>query len=191
MQKSQTPIEHRIGTVDDIAQVVAWLASEESRAINRAKASSAARLRLAACKFCMVADEQGGASKRFANTAAWLPGVGKPLEVRPADIPAPGEGELLIEVKAVAVQPAEYKIQDGVLPFPLRYPTIVGLVNVGSTVTRFKTGDRVVTNSAGRKVEKVLIWGASSSFGAYATRLAVEAGYTVVGVASARNAQCC
>ncbi|EGU73936.1 hypothetical protein FOXB_15553, partial [Fusarium oxysporum f. sp. conglutinans Fo5176] len=91
------------------------------------------------------------------NTAAWLPGVGKPLEVRPADIPAPGEGELLIErlgnlfsppllgpyylatvaldwrltllvlqVKAVAVQPAEYKIQDGVLPFPLRYPTIVG-----------------------------------------------------------------
>jgi NADPH:quinone reductase-like Zn-dependent oxidoreductase len=32
------------------------------------------------------------------NTAAWLPGVGKPLEVRPADIPAPGEGELLIEV---------------------------------------------------------------------------------------------
>jgi NADPH:quinone reductase-like Zn-dependent oxidoreductase len=34
----------------------------------------------------------------------------------------------------------------------------------------------------------VLIWGASSSFGAYATQLAAEAGYTVVGVASARNA---
>ncbi|KAH6870897.1 hypothetical protein B0T10DRAFT_533707 [Thelonectria olida] len=31
MQKSQTPIENRLGTVDDIAQVVAWLASEESR----------------------------------------------------------------------------------------------------------------------------------------------------------------
>jgi 3-oxoacyl-[acyl-carrier protein] reductase len=31
MQKSQTPIENRIGTVDDIVQVVAWLASEESR----------------------------------------------------------------------------------------------------------------------------------------------------------------
>ncbi|PNP73417.1 hypothetical protein FNYG_13244 [Fusarium nygamai] len=191
------------------------------------------------------------------NTAAWLPGVGKPLEVRPADIPAPGEGELLIEVKAVAAQPAEYKIQDGVLPFPLSYPTIVGLsfsgvvVKVGSAVARFKVGDRVVTNSAGtirndsrfgayqryalttqeltakigdlsfetassisnlygaasalflhlqlekpsgmptsdKKAEKVLIWGASSSFGAYATQLAVEAGYTVVGVASARNAE--
>jgi NADPH:quinone reductase-like Zn-dependent oxidoreductase len=35
----------------------------------------------------------------------------------------------------------------------------------------------------------VLIWGASSSFGAYATQLAAEAGYTVVGVASARNAE--
>jgi 3-oxoacyl-[acyl-carrier protein] reductase len=31
MQKSQTPVENRIGTVDDIAQIVAWLASEESR----------------------------------------------------------------------------------------------------------------------------------------------------------------
>jgi 3-oxoacyl-[acyl-carrier protein] reductase len=34
MQKSQTPVENRIGTVDDIAQVVAWLASEESRWIS-------------------------------------------------------------------------------------------------------------------------------------------------------------
>ncbi|TGO59153.1 hypothetical protein BOTNAR_0168g00280 [Botryotinia narcissicola] len=35
----------------------------------------------------------------------------------------------------------------------------------------------------------VLIWGASSSFGAYATYLAAAAGYTVVGVASSKNAQ--
>ena len=39
------------------------------------------------------------------------------------------------------------------------------------------------------KGEKILIWGASSSFGAYATQLAVEAGYTVIGVASAKNAR--
>ncbi|RYC79200.1 hypothetical protein BFJ63_vAg17922 [Fusarium oxysporum f. sp. narcissi] len=187
------------------------------------------------------------------NTAAWLPGVGKALEVRPADTPVPDKGELLIEVKAVAVQPAEYKIQEGLLPFPLKYPTVIGriVVKIGSTVTRFKVGDRVITNSAGtirndsrfgayqryalttqeltanigdlsfetassvsnlygaasalflhlhlekpsgepksdRKAEKVLIWGASSSFGAYATQLAAEAGYTVVGVASARNAE--
>lgn len=31
MQKRMTPLENRVGTVDDIAQLVAWLASEESR----------------------------------------------------------------------------------------------------------------------------------------------------------------
>lgn len=31
MQKAQTPIQNRLGTVDDVAQIVAWLASEESR----------------------------------------------------------------------------------------------------------------------------------------------------------------
>ncbi|CAH0020465.1 unnamed protein product [Clonostachys rhizophaga] len=31
MQLAQTPIQNRLGTVDDVAQIVAWLASEESR----------------------------------------------------------------------------------------------------------------------------------------------------------------
>ena len=31
MQKKQTPVQNRLGTVDDVAQIVAWLASEESR----------------------------------------------------------------------------------------------------------------------------------------------------------------
>ena len=39
------------------------------------------------------------------------------------------------------------------------------------------------------KSERILIWGASSSFGVYAAQLAQEAGYTVVGVASGRNEQ--
>ena len=39
------------------------------------------------------------------------------------------------------------------------------------------------------KNKKVLIWGASSSFGAYATQLATQSGYSVVGVASSRNAE--
>jgi NADPH:quinone reductase-like Zn-dependent oxidoreductase len=60
------------------------------------------------------------------NFAAWLPGVGKQIEIGHADISEPGPGELLVEVKAVAVQPAEYKIQQGTLPFLLKYPTIIG-----------------------------------------------------------------
>lgn len=31
MQKKNTPLEHRVGKVEDVASIVAWLASEESR----------------------------------------------------------------------------------------------------------------------------------------------------------------
>ncbi|KAL5041224.1 hypothetical protein BDW71DRAFT_213235 [Aspergillus fruticulosus] len=192
------------------------------------------------------------------NIAAWLPAVGAKLEVRPASTPEPGHGELLVQTEAVAIQPAEYKIQDGVLPFPLTYPTIIGLcfagtvVKIGPGVTRFQVGDRVVTNSAGtlrndarfgalqryalttqqltakignasfekaaalasnlygaisalilhlhlkkpsstpeplNKSKKILVWGASSSFGASAVQIAASAGYSVVGVASGSNAE--
>lgn len=193
----------------------------------------------------------------YQNIAAWLPGVGEQVEIGPANTPDPGPGELLIEVGVVAAQPAEYKIQEGTLPYALKYPTIIGLsfsgtiVKVGTEVSRFKQGDRIVTNSCGslrndprfgayqryaittqemtakigeasfeaavsisslcypasaliqhlhlekptdhpnpeNKNKKVLIWGASSSFGAYASLMAARAGYTVVGVASSKNAQ--
>ncbi|WQF90192.1 Putative GroES-like superfamily, alcohol dehydrogenase-like, trans-enoyl reductase [Colletotrichum destructivum] len=89
------------------------------------------------------------------NIAAWLPGVGKQVEIGPADIPDPGPGELLIKVQVVAAQPAEYKIQEGTLPYQLNFPTVIGLsfsgtiVKVGTEVSRFKPGDRVVTNNCG------------------------------------------
>jgi len=35
----------------------------------------------------------------YQNKAAWLPGVGKQVEIGPADIPEPGPEELLIEVR--------------------------------------------------------------------------------------------
>lgn len=31
MQKATTPLQNRLGTFDDVAQIAAWLASEESR----------------------------------------------------------------------------------------------------------------------------------------------------------------
>ncbi|GKZ63268.1 hypothetical protein AnigIFM60653_001563 [Aspergillus niger] len=88
------------------------------------------------------------------NIAAWLPAVGAKLEVRPASTPEPGHDELLIRTEAIPIQPAEYKIQDGVLPYPLTYPAIIGVsfsgtvVKIGPGVTRFQVGDRVATNSA-------------------------------------------
>ncbi|KAJ6049603.1 hypothetical protein N7499_011809 [Penicillium canescens] len=192
------------------------------------------------------------------NIAAWLPAVGAKLEVRPASTPEPGHDELLIQTEAIPIQPAEYKIQDGVLPYPLTYPTIIGVsfsgtvVKIGPGVTRFQVGDRVATNSAVvlrndarfgalqryalttqqltakisgasfenaaslasgiygamsalilhlhlekpsstpnplNKSKKILIWGASSSFGASAVQIAASAGYSVVGVASGLNAE--
>ena len=45
------------------------------------------------------------------NTAAWLPGVGKPLEIRPADIPDPDEGELLVEVSEVMPIPSSVRLR--------------------------------------------------------------------------------
>ena len=35
----------------------------------------------------------------YQNKAAWLPGVGKQIEIDPTDTPDPGPGELLIEVR--------------------------------------------------------------------------------------------
>ncbi|KAL2858473.1 chaperonin 10-like protein [Aspergillus pseudoustus] len=78
-----------------------------------------------------------------------------PPKLRPASTRKPGHDELLIQTEAVAIQPAAYKIQDGVLPFPLTYPTIIGLcfagtvVKTGAGVMCFELGDRIVTNSAG------------------------------------------
>ncbi|POR31161.1 Uncharacterized protein TPAR_08622 [Tolypocladium paradoxum] len=189
------------------------------------------------------------------NKAVWIDGRGREPRVGPAETPEPGENEILLQTKAVAVQPGEWKIKDGIIPIPLEYPAIIGLSfsgiveKVGPGVERFKQGDHVLTNSAGvirndhrfgayqrfslvpqestakiantpfeeaaslatayapasalflhlglerpqiptagKRQGVVLIWGASSSFGAIAAQLASHAGYAVVGVAHGRNA---
>lgn len=75
------------------------------------------------------------------------------------------------------MQPGEWKLQAGIIPIPLSYPTVIGrkpnslkfpsslsrrtdsvdrvvsssgiVVKVGPGVTRFQPGDRVASNSAG------------------------------------------
>ncbi|KAH7313623.1 chaperonin 10-like protein [Stachybotrys elegans] len=89
------------------------------------------------------------------NKALWLNGPGQKPHVGPAPYPDPGEGQLLIRTKAVAVQPGEWKIQEGMIPIQLTYPTIIGLSlsgvveKIGPGVTRFSPGDRIASNSAG------------------------------------------
>lgn len=84
------------------------------------------------------------------NQAAWLVGKGKPFEVRPADMPKPGADEVVVRNRAIAINPVDWKIQDGEFLDQLELPFIMGtdvageIYEVGGAVTKFKKGDRVL-----------------------------------------------
>jgi NADPH:quinone reductase-like Zn-dependent oxidoreductase len=90
------------------------------------------------------------------NRAAWLVAKGaKPFQVGPAPYTSPGEHEIVVKNAAVAINPADWKVQDAMVPFPLNYPTIIGadvagvVAEVGTSVTRFRVGDRVLGYASG------------------------------------------
>jgi NADPH:quinone reductase-like Zn-dependent oxidoreductase len=74
------------------------------------------------------------------------------LEVREVDRPVPGDGEVLVEVKAAGINPGEGKIRSGALRdvFPATFPSGQGsdfagvVVEVGPGVQTFDVGDEVL-----------------------------------------------
>jgi NADPH:quinone reductase-like Zn-dependent oxidoreductase len=86
------------------------------------------------------------------NLAAWLNDLGTPLEVRAAEYTSPLENQIVVKNGAVAINPIDHALQTfGPVLFPwLTYPGIFGddvageVVEVGSNVTRFRVGDRVL-----------------------------------------------
>ncbi|KAF7166400.1 hypothetical protein CNMCM5623_000088 [Aspergillus felis] len=83
------------------------------------------------------------------NEAAWVPAEKARCEVGPGPLPKPAENEVVIEVAYAAVNPIDYLMQDA--PYvSLPYPSIFGsdvagtIVQLGSSVTRFKVGQRVI-----------------------------------------------
>ncbi|KAL1984179.1 hypothetical protein VTN96DRAFT_9400 [Rasamsonia emersonii] len=93
------------------------------------------------------------------NTAAWLAAEkATPLEVKSAPYTPPRENEIVIRARAVAINPVDCFIQimGNALFSWLQYPFILGsdvageVAEVGSGVTRFKVGDRVVGTGIGR-----------------------------------------
>ena len=91
------------------------------------------------------------------NTAAWIPRPYAQLEVGPAPYPTPGPDQVVVRSRAVAVNPLEWVIQvAGPVAYRwLSYPTVLGsdvageVVEVGSAVTRFAVGDRVLGHAVG------------------------------------------
>jgi NADPH:quinone reductase-like Zn-dependent oxidoreductase len=74
------------------------------------------------------------------------------VEVRDMPQPVPGPEEVLIRVRAASVNPADWKIRQGMLkaargkkfPLPLGRECSGDVIDTGSNVTHFKKGDQVV-----------------------------------------------
>ncbi len=91
------------------------------------------------------------------NTAAWLTATRAPLQVGPAPYTPPGEHEIVVRNHAVAINPLDWIKQvvgRPILPW-IKLPFVLGedvagkVVEVGSAVTRFQVGDRVLGHAVG------------------------------------------
>jgi NADPH2:quinone reductase len=89
--------------------------------------------------------------------AAFITRTGPPDVLEYGDLPQPqpGEGELLVRIKASAVNPIDTYIRSGAVAMPLTFPFIPGcdfageVVACGPGVKRFAVGDRVWGSNQG------------------------------------------
>jgi NADPH:quinone reductase-like Zn-dependent oxidoreductase len=115
------------------------------------------------------------------NTALWINAKRAPFTVGPAPYTSPGADEIVVRVRAVAVNPFDRAMQtmgDIITPW-ITYPFVVGsdlageVVEVGVGVTRFTVGDRVLAYAAGS--DKRRNRAAEGAFQSYAVVLAYMA----------------
>jgi NADPH:quinone reductase-like Zn-dependent oxidoreductase len=115
------------------------------------------------------------------NSAAWIDAPYEDLIVRDAPMPTVGPAQLVIEVRAVAVNPLDATIQSNgrVMYGWLSYPVVLGedvagvVLEVGDEVTGFAVGDRVVSYAIGLEKGRNAV--AESGFQTY---VAVDAALT-------------
>ncbi|KAI4734329.1 oxidoreductase [Aureobasidium sp. EXF-12298] len=91
----------------------------------------------------------------MSNSAAWLTALkARPFEIKSASAYTPEEHEILVKNRAVAINPVDGSLQAFAWR-PMEYPASLGqdvageIIAVGSGVTRFKKGDRVVGHALG------------------------------------------
>lgn len=86
------------------------------------------------------------------HKAAYLTGKGEKLKVVSLPNTGPNATDVVIRVKATAINPVDWKIQDYGI-FIQKWPTILGediageVMEVGDEVKRFKKGDRVLAHA--------------------------------------------
>jgi NADPH:quinone reductase-like Zn-dependent oxidoreductase len=104
------------------------------------------------------------------NQAAWINAKGQALTVSAAPMPQPGDGEILVRSRAIALNPFDGVVQTlGSMVTPwLTYPAVLGsdvtgeVVAVGASVSRFKPGDRVLGLALG--IDKLVNRAAEGAF---------------------------
>lgn len=109
----------------------------------------------------------------FSNQAAWINAKGQALTVSAAPMPRPGDGEILVRSRAIALNPFDGVVQTlgGMVTPWVTYPAILGsdvtgeVVTVGSSVSRFKPGDRVLGLALG--IDKLANRAAEGAFQKY------------------------
>ncbi|KAI9670380.1 MAG: hypothetical protein M1817_004423 [Caeruleum heppii] len=88
------------------------------------------------------------------NQAAWLDGAGQKLRVGPAGVTEPGPTELLVRNHAVAINPADWIVQDTGMIIK-QWPAVLGcdvageVVQVGDNVKEWQEGQRVLAHAIG------------------------------------------
>lgn len=94
------------------------------------------------------------------NTAAYLTAAkAHPFELKPVPTWKPDANEILIQNRAIAINPIDGSLQRFAW-LPMQYPTILGqdvageVIAIGSNVTAFKTGDRVLGHAMGMATKR-------------------------------------
>lgn len=85
----------------------------------------------------------------MSNRAAFIESEKGQIVVRDAEVPEPGEGEVLVKVQACTIQPIDAKVAKLAI-MPLGYPAVLGspvggiVEALGAGVTKVAVGERVV-----------------------------------------------
>jgi NADPH:quinone reductase len=89
--------------------------------------------------------------------AAYIEETGPPEVIKVGELPEPqpGPGQVLVKVRAAALNPIDLYLRSGLVPMPLAFPYVIGcdlagtVAKLGQGATRFAVGDRVWGSNQG------------------------------------------